>query len=327
MRIGLTGATGFLGSHVARRLVDDGHDVVGLRRATSSMAAMSGLALEWVVGDVSDRGAVRRLVDGCDAVVHAAAVITYWRGAGREHERVNVDGTRAVAEACRAGGVQRLVHVSSVAAVTATGAGVPADERTPFDTAGTPLSYHESKRRAEDVVAEAIEGGLDAVVVNPASLQGPYGTGFRGSGLIEGVRSRPLVPYFRGGTSIVHVDDAVSGIVGALERGRTGERYILAGENHSWRRLAEIAADLLRVRRMFIPVPSIVTAAAAAAGEARAARTGQRPRFTRDTHVASYQFLYYDSGKAARELGYHFRPYREIAREYLDSHTRPTGAA
>jgi dihydroflavonol-4-reductase len=323
MRVGLTGATGFLGSHVARLLVDEGHDVVALRRPTSSAAAVDGLELDWVVGEVSDHAAVGELVAGCEAVIHSAAVIANWRGAGRDHELVNVGATRTVADACLRAGVGRLVHVSSVAAVAAAGAGTPADEKADFDVAGKGLSYHDSKHRAEAVVSDAVREGLDAVIVNPASLQGPHVDGFRGAQLIEGVRGRQIVPYFRGGTNIAHVDDVAAGVLGAIEHGRTGERYILAGENHTWRELAEIVAGILGLRRVLVRVPGGATAAAALIGETVAART-RRPGFTRDVHFASSHFLYYDSGKAVHELGYAYRPYREIVHEYLATHPSPS---
>lgn len=319
MRIGVTGATGFLGSHVMRRLAADGHEVVGLRRTAGGAAAEPDPQIAWVVGDVTDPGAVERLVTGCDAVVHTAAVLTYWRGAAAEHERVNVGGTRNVAAASRAAGVGRVVHVSSVAAIAATGDGTPADERGTLGPERRQLSYHDSKLRAEGAVAAEIERGLDAVIVNPASIHGPYLGGFRGAKVVESVRKRRVVPCYSGGTSIAHVDDVVSGIVGALDRGRSGERYILAGENNTWRRIAEVAAEALRVRRTFVTVPSAATAAAAALGEALAARRGTRPRFSRDTHFSSRQYLYFDSAKAEHELGYRFRPYRAIVQEYVDS--------
>jgi dihydroflavonol-4-reductase len=318
MRLGITGATGFLGSHVVRRVAADGHHVVALRRPTSETTAVDGVPVEWIVGDVTDPGAVGRLAERSDVVVHAAAALANWQGARPEHERTNVVGAEVVAAGCRAAGVRRLVHVSSVAAVALPREPSPAAEDARLELPPG-LSYHESKRRAEDRVRREVERGLDAVIVNPASLQGPHHTGFRGARLIDGVRNRRFVPHFRGGTNIVHVDDVVSGILLALEHGRAGERYIVAGENHTWRELAEIAAAELSLSRVFLPLPGAATAAAALLGEANGRRTGRTPHFTRDVHVASSRYLYYDSGKAERELNYRFRPYREIVREYLRS--------
>ena len=322
MRVGVTGATGFLGSHVARRLVEGGHDVVGLRRRTSSTTVLDGVELEWRLGDLREPEAADRLVEGCELVVHAAAVISSWSGHASDHQGVNVEGTQHLVEACRRSGVRRLVHVSSVAAVALGAGGAPADESAPFGAEAEDLSYNASKRRAEDAVAAGVQRGLDAVIVNPGSLHGPNGAEFRGAALIEGVRRRKVVPYFAGGTSIAHVDDVATGVLLALERGQTGERYILAGENHSWRELAEIASETLGVERVFVRVPRAATAGAAAVGELMSARTGRRPRFTREVHVNATRSLYYDSGKAVRELGYAFRPYREIVAEYVTTWRR-----
>src|SRR5262249_32956674 len=187
--------------------------------------------------------------------VHAAAVISSWSGHAPDHQGVNVEGTQHIVEACRRSGVQRLVHVSSVAAVALDAGNGPADESASFGPEAEELSYNASKRRAEDAVADGVQRGLDAVIVNPGSLHGPNGAEFRGSGLIEGVRGRKVVPYFGGGTSIAHVDDVATGVLLALERGRTGERYILSGENHSWRELAEITSETLGVRRVCVRVP------------------------------------------------------------------------
>ena len=307
MRIGVTGATGFLGTHLCRRLRADGHDVVALRRASSDARVLDELGIESVVADIADRDAVASLVGGCDAVVHAAALLTYGERLAAEHERVNVEGTRVVCDACRSAGVGRLLHVSSVAALGIPGDGPPANES--FSSSVDGLSYHGSKRHAEEIVASAVAEGLDAVVVNPSSLQGPFGGTFRGDRVVIGVRRRRVVPTFVGGVNVVHVEDVVAGAVAALANGRSGERYILGGENLTWRRMAEIAAEELGVRRVFVPVPSPVTAAASRLAAAR---------FSRDRHLLGSRHLYFDSGKAQAELGYRYRPYREIVREYLE---------
>jgi dihydroflavonol-4-reductase len=320
MRIAMTGATGFLGSRLVPQLVTNGHEVVALRREKSSSNGADG-ATTWVAGDVTDLGAVEELVDGCDAVVHAAAVVDDGPGAAKEHDRVNVQGTETVLRACRSAHVARLLHVSSVAAVACKGGDVAADESAARDEAADSASYRTSKCRAESVVIEAVGNGLDAVIVNPAWMFGPHSGGFRGAEVIDNVRRRPIVPYFPGGTNVVHVDDAAVGIVAALERGRTGERYILGGENHSWRQMAEIAADELGLRRVFVPVPRAATAAAAAIGGVVERRTSRPWRFTKELHREAACYRYYDSGKAASELDYRFRPYREIVREYGASQT------
>src|SRR5436305_4189330 len=166
MQVLLTGATGFLGSHVARALVSAGHRVRALARPTSSRAILADVPeLEWVEGDVVDVGSLRAAVRDCEAVVHAAAVVEFApRWAARQRE-VNVEGTRHVLEAARAGGIKRLVHTSSIAAVGRGTPGTIADETTRYDWP-LGLGYNESKRDSERLIMRA--EGLETVCLNPA---------------------------------------------------------------------------------------------------------------------------------------------------------------
>jgi dihydroflavonol-4-reductase len=307
VRVAVTGATGFLGSHLCLGLRRQGHDVVVLCRPSSDRRALEASDVEAVIGDLTEPTAVDRLVRGCDAVVHAAATIAYGPRNARSHELVNVGGTRIVAGACVAARVPRLLHVSSVAAVGIPADGRPADETFGWNLADGGLGYHASKLQAEEEIRSAIARGLDAVTVNPGSLLGPHRAGFRGGEVPAAVRRRRLVPYFTGGTNVVHVEDVVAGAMAALARGRRAERYILGGENLTWRRMAEIAAEELGLRRVLVPVPPVATALA----------SRLLPGFSRDRHLLASRFLYYSSEKARSELGYAFRPYREIVRECI----------
>jgi dihydroflavonol-4-reductase len=324
MRVLVTGATGFLGSHLCARLSQEGHEVTALRRKTSDLSGLIGRPIRHVLGDVTDAQSVSQAVRGQEIVIHAAAVVGY--APSQALQPVNEGGTRNVVAACRRLGVKRLVHISSVAAI-----GIPEDRCRPADEAfvfnleGTALGYHISKRRAEEVVGRAVAEGLDAVIVNPSSIKGPHGRYFRGSELLDGVRRRSVVPCFSGGTNLVHVEDVVDGVLSALRHGRTGERYILGGENLTWREMARMAADLLRVRRVFVAVPGIVTGIAAWTEPMIGPVTGHRPRITYDVHFCAKRFLFYDSRKAADELGFKPRPYADILRQYL-GRTRPVAA-
>ena len=149
MRVLVTGATGFLGSHLCRKLVTDGHWVRILARPTSSLATLEGLRVERIFGDVTDGESVRRAVQGQEWVIHAAANLNYWERDEAVQTRVNVDGTRYVAQACRVEGVKRLVHVSSVAAIgIPTDPARPAGEEFPFNLADSGLGYQIHKRMA-----------------------------------------------------------------------------------------------------------------------------------------------------------------------------------
>jgi dihydroflavonol-4-reductase len=323
VRVLVTGATGFLGMHLCHRLVADGHDVTALHRPTSDVADLPALGVRLVVGDIADDDAVRQAVSGQDVVVHAAAHIAYWRGYRAEHRRVNVDGTRIVAEAYRKRGAGRLVLVSSVAAIGIPGPGDgPADENFPFNLASSGLNYHISKRQAEEAVRQEMGRGLDAVIVNPGTIFGPARRGYRGGEMIEKVRGRGVVPYFIGGINAVHVDDVVDGILRATSGGESGERYILGGENVSYRRIVELATAEFGQRSVAIPVPPFVTGAASALMEPVGSLTGRRPPLTRDTHLCSRREQYYCSEKARAAFGYVARPFTRVVREYIDWNSR-----
>ncbi len=321
MRVLVTGAAGFLGSRICRRFAREGHAVTALRRAGSDPAPLAGLGVAEVVGDVTDFESLDRAVAGHDAVIHAAADIRYGGNSKRrrdEQTRVNVGGASNAARAARERGVPRFIHVSSMAAIGVPhDAGHPADETFPFNLRESGLTYHVSKWQAEAAVLREFRAGLSAVIVNPGAIYGPFGRRYRGGDLMEKVRRHRVVPYYRGGINVVHVDDVVDGIVRAIARGRPGDRYILGGENLTVRRIAETAAEILGIRRTFIPIPSAVTLLASAVLGPAARLSGKRPRVTREIHYFSGRYQYYDSGKAKKELGFEARPFRAIAEECL----------
>ena len=318
MRVLITGATGFVGSHLCRRMVAEGHEVRVLCRPSSDTGAIDGLPIERVVGDVTDYASVEKAVSDRQWVVHAAAHIDTWRRLAAEQTRVNVDGTAHVARACREAGVGRLLHVSSVAAIGIPTSAVAADEDFRFDV-DPRLTYHWSKRAAEEVVAAEVAHGLDAVIVNPASIFGPHGRRYRGAEMVAKVRRGPVVPCFGGGICVVHVTDVVAGIVAALHRGSTGQRYILGGENVTFRALAERAARAMRLRRRVVTVPPLVTATAAAVQESWGRLVNRRPRITWATHHCAGRYHFYDSTRARSILGYAPRPFDAILAECLAS--------
>ncbi len=236
-------------------------------------------------------------------------------------EQVNVEGTRNVAQLCRQEGVKRLLHVSSVAAVGIPDSpDHPANEEFSFNLDGKELPYHFSKRKAEQIVLGEVERGLDAVIVNPASIFGPNGKSYRGSDMFQKVRRTRVVPYFTGGICVVHVEDVVSGIQAALRRGSSGQRYILGGDNITLRSLAELTAAAMGLRRTFVPVSPFVTALAAMILEPWGRLRGRRPYITHVTHYCASRYHYYSSEKAGRTLEYVPRTFRAILEECLHMH-------
>ena len=315
MNILVTGGTGFLGSHLCRRLAERGHNVSVLRRPSSNLDALAGVDVRYATGDVRDADSLRRAAGDHEIVIHAAAGLT---GPGSDERScdVNVEGTHNVVEACLRCGVRRLVHVSSVAAVGIPENRVPANEDFRFNLERAGLHYHLSKHRAEGAVAEGVARGLDAVIVNPASLWGPSGWSYRGIDMVRMVRGVRTLRYSPGGVCVVHVEDVAEGIVAAMERGASGERYILGGDNLSFHDWMAAMADAVGSKPLLVPIPGFVTDAMAFALKPLASNPRFYGRYLR-AYLAS-RSTFYDSSKAARELVYAPRSFDAILEECVE---------
>ena len=307
MRIFMTGGNGFIGSVVARRLVERGASVVLLLRETSQVDRIADLPFERVPGDVRDGESLRRGMRGCDATIHLAAPGGWEADDPTLMTHVLEDGTRNVLDAAAGLRSHRVVFVSSTAAVSAASEPIVFDERSPFSVPDSSLHYAFAKHRAEAVAQEAHANGVDVVTVNPAEVYGPGDTALATAGnLLDFAKSKPVF-VCRGGTSIVHVDDVASGMLAALDRGRSGERYILGGENLTIRELARLTLELVDRRSPIITVPNRVVRALA-----RGAIRLRIPVWF-NPHVVPYATWYWfvDNAKARRDLGVSFRSARE----------------
>lgn len=343
MRFLVTGATGFVGRHLVRALSARGDEVIALRRASSDVGPVAGLPrVRWVQVDLGDRAAVdagpdsslatlEAVMDGVDVVFHVAGHLSWWRGRRERQRMVNVEGTRRVAAAALRAGVARLVYTSSVAAIGFPEDSLPVDESFPFNGYELGIQYGISKHEGELRVLEAVRDGLDAVIVNPATILGDDAP--RRGSLVELAARGALPVWIDGGTTFCAIDDVVTGHLAAAERGKTGERYILGGPHVTFReilaRLAEAAGVVPPARR----VPGGLVWAGVWAMEALAALTGREPPLTRDHARLAGRHLYYSSVKAQRELGYAVTPLEatveQAVRRYLDSRlarSRPSPA-
>jgi dihydroflavonol-4-reductase len=316
MNVLITGGTGFIGSRLCAACVARGDRVRVLRRERSRLVALARLPVEFVVGDLLDGDALARAVGGCDLVFHAAAISSYWRARRDQIERVNVDGTRALVDACLRAGVPRLVHTSSAAAVGIASAGM-ADEATPFDELSATFAYATSKRRAEEIVRAAIPRGLAVVIVNPAVVIGA-GDHYLNAGSMVVAYGRGRVPVVPpGGACVADVDAVTQGHLAAAERGRVGERYILGGENLSYLRLAQTIAEAAGVRPPRLVVPAGLLGAAASAVDAFNRVNPRPPTLTGEQVRLSRLNYFFDSTKAVNELGYPLMPARQAVSKAL----------
>ena len=317
MKVLLTGATGFLGSEIARELVRQGHTLRVLARATSKLDGLAGVTHERVVGDLLDPASIERALEGMDAVIHAAGSTSARQRDHRMLVQVNVDGTRNLLEAAARRPGLRVVHTSTVGAVGGAPRPVLLDERAKWNLGGLGYHYLDSKRQGEELALARAREGMNLVVVNPGMIFGPgdvYLTSTRY--VLEYLRGKNRFAV-RGGLSFCDVRDVARAHVAALTQGRPGERYILAGQNLTHREALAALHQLTGLNRP-IRMPGALIMAAAGISQALARL---RPHGLEDLNLGvarvAKMFLYFDVSKAKRELGYVVRPFDETLRDTL----------
>jgi len=309
----VTGATGFVGSAVARALAGRGHALRLLARPASDRRNLADLTTAEVVeGDLTDAASLARAVAGCRYLVHVAADYRIWVPDPEAMIRANVGGTLALMQAARAAGVERIVYCSSVAALGLTKDGTPARETTPVTEEAIVGLYKKSKYRAEQAVLDMVgTHGLPAVIVNPSTPVGPRDIKPTPTGkMIADAASGRMPAYLDTGLNVVHVDDVAEGHVLALERGTVGEKYILGGENFLLRDLLALIASVTGRRAPRIKLRHEMLWPVAAASETLARLTGIEPLVTRDHLKMARKRMFFSSAKAEAELGYRARPAR-----------------
>jgi farnesol dehydrogenase len=313
VKVLLTGGTGFLGKNVARRLVAAGHDVRLLARGTSNLAQLPA-GIEVARGDVTDAAAFARAAEGCGAIVHMAALVKMWVPDAGEFDRVNVGGLRHALAAARSAQA-RLVYTSSFIAVGPTGP-VPVDETRVHDLKRFRNHYERTKALADVVARDAAAAGQDVVLLYPGVVYGP-GELTEANLVVKMVRDHLAgrLPGIVGPGdrlwSYAFADDVAEAHVAALERGRPGQRYFLAGENVS---LVDFFARVQALTGVRPPTRHIPYGVAAVLGRALhlwAELTGAVPELTHEVVGVFREHWAYDSGKAQAELGYRRRPLAE----------------
>jgi dihydroflavonol-4-reductase len=309
MKALVTGATGFVGSAVARVLVRDGWQVRALVRSGADRSNLQGLSLEVAEGDLADSASLDRALAGCAALFHVAADYRLWALEPEQLYRTNVEGTRNILDSARRTGVERIVYTSSVATIGLPADGSPGEEETPVALADMIGHYKRSKYMAEQLVRESLQAGIAAVIVNPSTPIGPGDVKPTPTGrIVLDAASGRMPAYVDTGLNIVHVDDVAAGHLLAFHRGRVGERYILGGDDMTLREiLAEIARLVDRTPpRIRLPHAAVLPAAFAAQAFARV--MGRAPRLTVEGARMSRKRMFFSSAKAVRELGYRWRP-------------------
>ncbi len=305
----VTGATGFVGSAVARRLLAAGHRVRVLARAGGDRRNLAGLEVDVVEGDLLDPASLTAAVAGVEALFHVAADYRLWVPDPAAMMRANVEGTGHLLRAARAAGVRRVVYTSSVATLGINPAGIPSDEATPVAFTDMVGIYKQSKFRAEELVRGLAAEGLDVVIVNPSTPIGPRDIKPTPTGRIIVEAACGRIPAFVDtGLNIAHVDDVAEGHLRAFEVGVAGERYILGGEDLSLGQILAVVAGLAGRKPPTIQLPHGLVLPIAYVAEAWARLTGAEPFATVDGVRMARKKMYFSSAKARAQLGYAPRP-------------------
>jgi len=320
VKVFVTGATGFLGAHVARVLAEQGADLRLLIRPTSDLRNIEGLKADRVEGDLRAPAALENAVSGCEAVFHVAADYRLWVRDPEQMYRSNVEGTRALLEVARKNGVRRVVYTSSVATMGFTSNGHVADENSPVSLDDMIGHYKRSKFMAEQVAFDAGRAGQDVVIVNPSTPVGemdikPTPTGR----IIVDFLKKKFPAYVETGLNLVDATVCAQGHVAAFEKGRSGERYILGGENLTLKQILDKLAGITGLPSPKVKVPYIMALATGVVDELVTGRIrGREPRATIDAVRMGRKKMFVSSAKAERELGWRTVPVDAALRRAAD---------
>jgi dihydroflavonol-4-reductase len=316
----VTGATGFLGSHVARVLAEQGAQLRLLVRSTSDLRNIADLNAERVEGDLRDPASIEKGLAGCDALFHVAADYRLWVRDPEQMYRSNVEGTRALLEAARKQRVRRVVYTSSVATMGFSSNGTLADENSPVALADMIGPYKRSKFMAEQVAFEAARSGVDVVVVNPTTPIGerdlkPTPTGR----IVVDFLRRKFPAYVDTGLNLVDATECARGHIQALQKGRAGERYILGGENLTLKEILDRLGAITGLPSPKVKLPYVFALAAGVVDETVTGRIlGREPRATIDAVRMGRKKMFITSAKAERELGWRSVPVNDSLRRSVE---------
>lgn len=319
VRILVSGANGFVGSAVVRALLRRGYAVRAMARASSNIANLDGLDVEIARGDLLDPPSLERSLADCEGLFHVAADYRLWTRNPHEIRRCNVRGTHNILLAAHRCGVRRIVHTSSVATLGLHADSTPSDEETPACLADMIGEYKRSKFLSEALVRRCARAGNDIVIVNPAAPVGPRDRKPTPTGrmILDAARGK-MPAYVDTGLDVVHVDDVAEGHVLAWERGQSGHRYVLGGENMSLKSILAMVAGLTGRRAPWLKLPHAAVLPVAHVAEAWARFSGIAPNVTVDGVKLARHRMYFSSRRAEAELGYRARPAREALGDAIE---------
>lgn len=302
MHVLLTGATGFLGNNILRALLAAGHQVTATVRHTSDLRPFDGLECEKVTCDLAQPSDIGSIVSSADLLIHSAAMIQIGWSKKEASQKVNVQATKVLAEAARRHDT-RMIHVSSVDALAVGTTDRPATEED-VSPAKSQCSYVVSKRAAEEVFLDSVAAGLDGVIVNPGFMVGPWDWKPSSGEMMMAIAKGPVPFAPAGGCSVVDVRDVADGIMYAISRGKSGERYILGGNNMSYLELWQMMAGVIGKNGPTRKLPNFLAGIAGRFGDLASKFLKNETQVNSAATAMGQMLHWYDSGKAIGELSY-----------------------
>jgi len=318
MRVFVTGGTGFIGSHVVRSLLQSGYQVTALVRPSSNLGNLQGLAVDIVKGDLNNPN-IWEQMQGCQYLFHVAAHYSLWQ---KDRDLLyinNVEGTRNILSAAQKAGIERTVYTSSVAAIGVGKSGQVVDETYQSPLEKLVGDYKKSKFLAEQVAISAVKQGQDIVIVNPSSPIGPLDIKPTPTGdIILRFLRRQMPAYVDTGLNFIDVRDVAKGHLLALEKGKSGDRYILGNQNLSLKQLLEQLSQITNLPAPQTSIPAWIPLTVAWVEEKILAPLGKTPTVPIDGVRMAQQPMYYDASKAIRELGLPQSPLNIALKDAVD---------
>ncbi len=325
MHVLVTGASGFVGGWLTQTLVDEGHQVRVFVRDPKDVEDLKSLKIEIAVGDVTEPVQVIAAAREIDTVFHLAGVVAYSGHERARMESVNISGTANVINACKVNKVRRLVHFSSVVTIGASfNSHTVLNENSKYNLSHLNLGYFETKRKAEQLVFEAVRrGDFEAVCLNPSTIYGPGDERKASRGMQKRVAQGKLPFYTSGGVNVVSIEDVMLCTIKAWQTGRSGERYIVAGENLTIRKLFETIADIAEVEPPKIYLPNFIVKTLGRLGDLQS-RNGGKAFLNYDSALASTMFHWFDSTKAQQAFQFKPKPASYSLRQSIEWSRRST---
>jgi dihydroflavonol-4-reductase len=318
MKIFVTGPDGLLGSNIVRELLAQGYEVRAMVQPGRKVKTLDGLPIEKVEGDLLNAENMRALMKGCQYALHGAASTAMWPDRNPMVRKVNIEGTRNVLDACKANGIERLVYIGTANTFGYGTKEKPGTENDAYKAHEFANDYMDSKYEAHQLVMQYVKDGLNAVVVNPTFMLGPFDSAPSSGAMILAVYHQQVPGYAPGGKNYICVKDAAKAAVNAIKMGRTGESYILGNENLNFKEAFEKIAHACGVKAPKRRVPKFALLLYGRFGSMMASLRKKAPQVSYTMAKISCAEFYYSSEKAQKEIGLPQTPIEDGIREAMD---------